>query len=173
MSLPPAYDTIKELGVYDQLPSDVKSQMVSLASLPPSVQKKAQEAMTAEVSKDETTDKLMAEVTALGDSVVKVDEAFERVKIGLGKVDANNYKDKNGKPVAKFQPTWIGFQKVCYGFYNSDLSISDYVLRNGPTFCGAPATLLQPLRPISMVSSLITIYCLAKSEHRLCSNYRS
>src|SRR4051812_4886833 len=112
MSLPPAYNSIKELGVYDQLPADVKNQLPNLAALPPTAKAKAEEAMAKEVAKPETQKTLMDEVKALGNSAVMVDEAFERVKVGLGKVDSNDYKDKNGKPIAKFQPTWIGYQKV-------------------------------------------------------------
>ncbi|PPR02764.1 hypothetical protein CVT24_002252 [Panaeolus cyanescens] len=111
MSLPPAYDSIKELGVYDTLPSDIKSSLPNLVNLPKSVQEKAQAAMADEVTKPSTQQSLMDEVKALGDSVIVVDEAFERVKIGLGKVDQNDYKDKNGNPVPKYQPTWIGYQK--------------------------------------------------------------
>jgi len=109
--LPPAYDSIKELGVYDQLPVDVKNQLNSLTSIHPAAQTKAQEAIADEVSKSETTDKLMDEVKALGDSVLKVDEAFERVRINLGTVDSNDYKDSQGNPIPKFQPTWVDYQK--------------------------------------------------------------
>ena len=60
--------------------------------------------------------RVMDEVKALGDNAVKVDEAFERVRVGLGKVDQNDYKDKNGNPVPKFQPTWVGYQKVAFHY---------------------------------------------------------
>ncbi|KIJ60872.1 hypothetical protein HYDPIDRAFT_43068 [Hydnomerulius pinastri MD-312] len=93
--LPPSYDSIKELGVFDQLPVDTKAQV----------------AIANEVSKSDTMDKLMDEVKALGDSVLKVDEAFERVRVNLGTVDKNDYKDKQGNPVPKFQPTWVAYQK--------------------------------------------------------------
>ncbi|KIK78496.1 hypothetical protein PAXRUDRAFT_323557 [Paxillus rubicundulus Ve08.2h10] len=109
--LPPAYDSIKELGVYDQLPVDVKNQLNSLPSIHPQAQAKAQEAIADEVSKSETTDKLMDEVKALGNSALKVDEAFERVRVNLGMVDENDYKDSQGNPVPKFQPTWVDYQK--------------------------------------------------------------
>ncbi|KAF9226019.1 hypothetical protein BS17DRAFT_867367 [Gyrodon lividus] len=109
--LPPAYDSIKELGVFDQLPADVKNQLNSLPSIHAQAQAKAQEAITDEVAKSDTTDKLMEEVKALGDSVLKVDEAFERVRVNLGVVDNNDYKDKDGNPIPKFQPTWVDYQK--------------------------------------------------------------
>ncbi|PPQ73411.1 hypothetical protein CVT24_008505 [Panaeolus cyanescens] len=109
--LPPAYDAIKELGVYDTLPSDVKSLLPQLVDLPKDVQEKAQAAMAQEAAKDSTVKGLMAEVVALGDSALVIDQAFERVRIALGKVDQNNYKDKKGKPIPKLQPTWVGYQK--------------------------------------------------------------
>ncbi|KAH8078428.1 hypothetical protein BXZ70DRAFT_961749 [Cristinia sonorae] len=112
MSLPHEFDVIKELGVYDDLPADVKQSLHDLAVQPPSVQEKAQEAMAAEVSKPDTQDKLLEEVKELGDSAVKVDAAFERVRVGLGQVDNNNFTDANGRPVPKFQPTWVGFQRT-------------------------------------------------------------
>ena len=111
--LPPAYDSIKELGVYDTLPSDVKAELPNLVNLPPSVQEKGLAAMANEAAKPETKVNLMEEVQALADGAVKVDEAFERVRVGLGQVDSNNYKDKQGNPVPKFQPTWVGYQKAC------------------------------------------------------------
>jgi hypothetical protein len=114
-TLPPQYEPIKELGVFDQLPADVQKQLTDMSTknLTAAVKAKAEKAMADELAKPETQDKLMAEVRALGDSVVKCDEAFERVRVGLGKVDSNNYKDKNGRPIPKFQPRWVGYQKVC------------------------------------------------------------
>lgn len=79
--------------------------------LPDSVKNAAQAAMADEASKPETTDKLLEEVRGLSDSLIKIDQAFQRVKIDLGKVDANDYKDENGNPVPRFQPTWIGYQQ--------------------------------------------------------------
>ena len=72
------------------------------------VKEKAQAAIADELAKPETAKNLLEEVKKLGDSAIKIDQAFERVKNDLGKVDQNNYKDKNGKPIAKLQPTWIG-----------------------------------------------------------------
>ncbi|PPQ72187.1 hypothetical protein CVT24_002399 [Panaeolus cyanescens] len=54
---------------------------------------------------------VMDEVKVLGDSVLVVDQAFERVRIILGSVDDNDYKDKYGHPIPKLQPTWVGFQQ--------------------------------------------------------------
>ena len=54
----------------------------------------------------------MQEVEALADRALEVNEDFERIRVALGKVDEKNYKDKGGKQVDKFQPTWIGYKKV-------------------------------------------------------------
>ncbi|KAH8078429.1 hypothetical protein BXZ70DRAFT_961750 [Cristinia sonorae] len=109
--LPPQYDVIRELGVYDQLPIEVQSSLKGLVLLPPSVRDVAHQAISEEVAKPDTQDKLLKEVNDLNDSVIKVDQAFERVRVGLGQVDNNNYTDPNGLLVPKFQPTWVGFQK--------------------------------------------------------------
>ncbi|KAJ3567491.1 hypothetical protein NP233_g6331 [Leucocoprinus birnbaumii] len=54
---------------------------------------------------------LMDEIKALGDNAKKVDAAFERVRIGLGQIDAKEYIGKDGKPVRKFQGEWAEYQK--------------------------------------------------------------
>ncbi|KAF8069982.1 hypothetical protein FPV67DRAFT_995495 [Lyophyllum atratum] len=90
----------------------VELKKLQATPLPASVINTAQAAMAAEAEKPETAANLLDEVRALADSAVKVDQAFERVKIDLGKVDQNNYKDKDGKPVEKFQPKWIAYQKI-------------------------------------------------------------
>ena len=112
-NLPP-YDSIRESGVYDQLPPDVRTQLLHLTSyhLPPGAQATAEDAMIEHLDKSETRQSLMDEARALRDRAVKVDEAFERVRKGLRQVDAKNYKDKDGKPIQKFQSTWAGYQKV-------------------------------------------------------------
>lgn len=152
-TLPPAYDSIKELGVYDDLPSDVKAQIGKLAQgIPLAAQAKAQAAMAAEASKPETVDKLMSEVRLLGDSVARVDDEFERVRVGLGKVDQNSYKDKNGNPIAKFQPSWVEYQKVRFTA-EYRCAILTVTFRNGHSSSGGLVTLLLPLKPISEVNS--------------------
>jgi hypothetical protein len=76
------------------------------------VKDKAQAAIAEELAKPETAKTLLDEVRKLADSAIKIDQAFNRVKNDLGTVDQNNYKDKDGNPIAKLQPTWIGFQLV-------------------------------------------------------------
>lgn len=95
---------------YEQAQAELNAFLAK--GVPPSVVEKAQTAMADEVAKPETAKALIDEVKALGDSAIKIDQAFERVRIDLGKVDNNNYKDKDGKPIPKMQPTWVGFQKV-------------------------------------------------------------
>ena len=112
--LPPDYDTIRDLGVFDQLPWDIQAELLDLPtySLSPSAKARADDAMIKHLEKGDTRKSLMEEVKALRDNAVKVDEAFERVRKGLGEVDANDYKDKDGKLIPKFQSTWEGYQKV-------------------------------------------------------------
>ncbi|KAJ3552646.1 hypothetical protein NP233_g12832 [Leucocoprinus birnbaumii] len=98
----------RELSAYDSIPSNVKKSLDELTRFLEdklkTTQEKAEEAMAKEATKPKTYQPLMEEVEALGDSVVKVDEAFEQVRVGLGKVDNNNYKDKEGNPIPKTDP---------------------------------------------------------------------
>lgn len=93
---PPSYDSIAT-ELCNQLPADVKAWAQTKAfgtmirTRPPS---------------------LMDEVMALRDSAIKIDQAFERVSRGLGQIDAKDYKDKNDKPIQKFQLTWVDYQTV-------------------------------------------------------------
>lgn len=100
MSNPPTYE-------------EALAQLTQLQSkpLPPSVQAVAQQAMAEKMADPQTATDLLTEVQGLSDSVIKIDAAFERVKQDLGKVDDNNYLDKNGQPIPKLQPTWIGYQQ--------------------------------------------------------------
>ena len=113
-NFPPPYDSVRNLGVYDQLAPDVRTQLLGLTSyhLPSWAQATAEGAMIEPLDKAETRQNLMDEARALRDRAVKVDRAFERVRKGLRQVDAKNYNDKNGKPIPKFQSTWAGYQKV-------------------------------------------------------------
>ena len=76
------------------------------------IKEKAQAAIAEELAKPEMAENLLDEVKKLADSAIKIDQAFSRVKVDLGTVDQNNFKDKDGKPLPKLQPTWIGFQQV-------------------------------------------------------------
>ncbi|KAJ3567490.1 hypothetical protein NP233_g6330 [Leucocoprinus birnbaumii] len=51
------------------------------------------------------------EIKVLGDNTKKADEAFERVRVGLGGIDAKKYIGKDGKPIRKFQGEWAEYQK--------------------------------------------------------------
>ena len=125
MALPPPYE---QPPVYNQLPSVVIGD-----PSPPHVT--AQEAIVVGLATPETRTRLMQQVEALADRALEVNEDFERIRVGLGKVDEKNYKDKDGKPVDKFQPTWIGYKKV-----RVVLMVSFGLLRNsfsvGLTFSG-------------------------------------
>ncbi|PPR08017.1 hypothetical protein CVT24_011078 [Panaeolus cyanescens] len=93
--LPPAYDSIKELGVWDSIPDNIKATLPQLTKLPASVQEKAQAAMLDEATKPETYQTLMDEVKALGDSVNVIDQTFETVRVGLKAIDDKHYTDKD------------------------------------------------------------------------------
>jgi hypothetical protein len=113
------YVSIRELGAYGQLPSDVKAQLPpsQLFDLPgysllPSAKVKAEVAMIEYPEKADTPESLIEKLKVFGDNVVKVDQAFKRVKKGLGEVDAKDYKDNGGKLIPKLQSTWVGYQDV-------------------------------------------------------------
>jgi len=67
-------------------------------------------AMDKHISDPSTKEKLLAEIQDLFDRATAMTDSFERIKVQLGVVDAQDYKDGNGKPLGKLQPTWIGFQ---------------------------------------------------------------
>ena len=126
MSDLPPYGSNRELGAYDQLPSDVKDQLPQLlglpgCSLPPSAKVRAEE----HSEKAGTPESLMEKLKVFGDNVVMVDQAFERVKKGLGEVDAKNYKDSGGNIIPKLQSTWVGYQDVSSAISNMSFSSWD------------------------------------------------
>ncbi|KAG6829486.1 hypothetical protein H0H92_004368 [Tricholoma furcatifolium] len=51
---------------------------------------------------------ILKEAKELVDCVIKIDQAFERVKIELGGLDFCAF---HAKPVEKLQPQWVGFQR--------------------------------------------------------------
>lgn len=71
-------------------------------------------AMTKQATDPATTEKMVQEIQDLFGRTIAMGESFERVKIELGRVDANGYKDQDGKPLERLQSTWIGFQNVSY-----------------------------------------------------------
>lgn len=66
--------------------------------------------MTKQANDPSTSEKIVKEVQDLFDRAMAMSQSFEHIKIELGKVDANEYKDKDDKPLEKLQPTWIGYQ---------------------------------------------------------------
>ncbi|KAJ3554693.1 hypothetical protein NP233_g12365 [Leucocoprinus birnbaumii] len=55
-------------------------------------------------------EEFMAGVKKLADQAIGTDRTFEVIRRELAIVDRNDYKDKNGKPIAKLQPTWVKYQ---------------------------------------------------------------
>ena len=80
--------------------------------VPQEVKEKAHAAIADHLSKPETVPNLLDEVNKLASGAIKISDAFESVKQNLDIVDQANYKDKNGKAVNKFKPTWIGYKQV-------------------------------------------------------------
>jgi hypothetical protein len=109
MALPPPYE---QPPGYDLSSSDLIGDPSPPTPVSSLVHSTAQDAIVAGLASPETKTKLMQEVGALADSALKVSEAFERIRVGLGRVDEQNYTGKDDKPVDKFQPTWISYQKV-------------------------------------------------------------
>ena len=89
--------------------------------------------------------------------VVKVDQAFNRVKKGLGEVDAKGYKDKDGNLIPKLKSTWVGYQKVssaiskCHLVVGIDCGVK---LSAGRNFFGNPVVWLPTLRLTSTVCKI-------------------
>jgi hypothetical protein len=100
---PPRYDeVIRQFEVLESHPELAELRQI------------AYDAMAKEAAKPETISKLLVEVRALAGSAKKVDHAFERVRIGLGKVDDHHYRGRDGEPIPKFQGRWISFQKASF-----------------------------------------------------------
>jgi hypothetical protein len=109
MALPPPYE---QPPGYAHPSSDLIGDPSPPTHVPALVHPTAQDTTVAEVATPETKTRLMQEVQSLADSVLKVSNAFERIRVDLGKVDEKNHRDKDGKLFDKFQPAWIGYQKV-------------------------------------------------------------
>lgn len=97
---------------YDEAMAKVRSIAASINPENTETKAKLVAAMAAKLQEPETAGKLLAEVRALGDGARKVNDAFNRVYVDLGTVDNNNYKDKNGAPIPKFQPKWKTYHEV-------------------------------------------------------------
>ncbi|PPR08019.1 hypothetical protein CVT24_011080 [Panaeolus cyanescens] len=57
-----------------------------------------------------SSDDIKEQVKKLAEQTTKTKDAFEFIRRKLHLVDENHYKDKNGRPVAKFEPTWKRYQ---------------------------------------------------------------
>ncbi|KAG5642484.1 hypothetical protein DXG03_002734 [Asterophora parasitica] len=83
-------------------------QKFTAGPLPTDVQCTALKSMEKELSKPETTQSILREVKHLMEKVIKIDQAFERVKTEVERIDGMPFI---GKPVEKFRPRWIGLQR--------------------------------------------------------------
>lgn len=55
------------------------------------------------------SEQIAKETKELVDSVIKIDQGFERVKIELGGIDRGRFR---GKPAEQFQPQWVEHHHV-------------------------------------------------------------
>ncbi|KAB5591448.1 hypothetical protein CTheo_5093 [Ceratobasidium theobromae] len=78
-------------------------------SMTPDKQRAVSKAIADFLADPETSKRLLQQVQYLSDSTKKLHDAFNRISIGLGEVDQNNYKDEHGKPLPKFEPQWDGY----------------------------------------------------------------
>ncbi|KAG6885160.1 hypothetical protein C0993_005400 [Termitomyces sp. T159_Od127] len=85
-------------------------QLEALASqdLPLETKLMVQNTMREEIEKKLGSEQIAKETKRLVDSVIKIDQGFERVKIELGGIDSVQFR---GKPVEAFQPQWVEHQQ--------------------------------------------------------------
>ncbi|KAJ3565133.1 hypothetical protein NP233_g7829 [Leucocoprinus birnbaumii] len=98
MSSPPAYDDVMQ-----------RLEELRKRGLTSEEKSKAYNAMSSKIISSQ--EEIAKGVRELADQAVKTDRTFETIQRGLATVDQNNYKDKNGKPIPKLQPTWVKYQK--------------------------------------------------------------
>lgn len=92
---PPSYEAV--LAHYEEL---VKK------GFPDSVKAKAEEAVTKAIGDSATQQSLVKEVLELSESAINIDRAFQRVSVGLGKVDEQGFPTSDGKELEKLRPQW-------------------------------------------------------------------
>lgn len=68
---------------------------------------------TAEPSSEDVKLDLKEDIRALTISAKTVDEAFDRVKLGLLIADRNEYKYEDGSAIPKLTPGWLIYETVC------------------------------------------------------------
>lgn len=86
----------------------------SLKKTPPSAEKlaHAHQAMAREAADPKTHKILMKEIRNLAGAAIQISNSFEKVRLDLLRVDKNEYKNKDGTPVAKLAPGWTILQDV-------------------------------------------------------------
>ncbi|KAG5636155.1 hypothetical protein H0H81_008986 [Sphagnurus paluster] len=96
MAHPPVYlHALKQLQMFTSTP------------LPDALQYTAQEYMNKELYQPETLYQFLKEVQVLTDSIIKIDQVFERVKTDLGRIDDCEFI---GKRFEIFRPHWVALQ---------------------------------------------------------------
>ncbi|PPQ72184.1 hypothetical protein CVT24_002396 [Panaeolus cyanescens] len=74
----------------------------------PEERSRAYQAMSAKINA--SSDDIMAQVKKLAEQTITTDKTFQSIRQQLIIVDNNDYKDKNGLPIAKLAPTWKKYQ---------------------------------------------------------------
>ncbi|KAF9226017.1 hypothetical protein BS17DRAFT_776475 [Gyrodon lividus] len=77
--------------------------------LSPEVKIKVDTAMAERATSSK--DDIIAEIKELVQRAINTDKTFENIRVQLGVVDQNDYKDKYGAAIPKLQPTWVKYQK--------------------------------------------------------------
>lgn len=124
-------------------------------------------AMNNKISDPSTTEALLAEIQDLFDRSLAMADSFERIRVELGVVDAQNYTDGNGKPLGKLQPTWVGFQDVCSRMDihpTSGTCAPDMPFSDSKPCCGGHANLPQTLYQFYEVLTLV-YFCHPLADH--------
>ncbi|KAG6877277.1 hypothetical protein C0992_010378 [Termitomyces sp. T32_za158] len=101
--------TFKEQPKYHEILQRLEA--MAVRDLPLGAKLVAQNAMREEIEKTLGSEQIVKETKQLFDSVIKIDQGFERVKIGLGGIDSVRFR---GKPVEQLQPQWVEHQHVSF-----------------------------------------------------------
>ncbi|KAH0589662.1 hypothetical protein H2248_005389 [Termitomyces sp. 'cryptogamus'] len=73
----------------------------------------AQISMKQEMENTLGPEQIVREAKQLADSIIKIDQGFERIKIELGRIDSGHFR---GQPIEQLQPQWVGYQRCFISF---------------------------------------------------------
>lgn len=87
----------------------------------PSLLKDAYAAMAEKAANPATTAQLLEEIRALSNRTIAINDSFTRIQGLLSQVDTRNHTYKDGRPLEKLEPIWVGFRNVSFGSKNLTL----------------------------------------------------